>query len=288
MEHDRKLWVFGDSFSETGSGVSERSWSMQLTGKLKDRTSVDIELRDISLIGCSQDWILERYLSVVDKIHPQDHVIIVMTSPERYWFFQNQPDLTNWNIIDLGDKISREQALAIEYYYKYINRQEMSILHSTSRLGMIAYQTRIRSLRKPLIMNGFDHLVYPSEIWPDLDFAQGCLAEVQFKEYQDSQNAVDEKTQITGWFKGYDCRFNHLCLSNHDVLSDKLANYMLDGTPVDLTRGFHEEIVDKKWYEDPDFIKKELNPKAVEHFITHIYNKTNVLPWKVRVGLAKN
>lgn len=282
-----RLWVFADSFGICDPAKdSARIWTRQTAHRLSKSIGHPIELFNYSLIGCSQDWTLNSYMSFVDQIMPQDYVIIVLTSAARYWYFEDQPTLTNWNIIDLDRQVGKDRARAAELYLKHIQRPALDHLQTVSRLALIAYQTRIKNLRAPLMIRAFDDSVHPCTQWPDLDWAQGSLVEIQWGEYRDKDWVFEQyEANGSGYFKGYDCRYNHMCLSNHDILSSRLVDYFVNKVPVDLSQGYSTDLIHTKWFDDIDFIKAELNPVAVKFYFENIHNQGTILPWKRRVGI---
>jgi hypothetical protein len=67
------------------------------------------------------------------------------------------------------------------------------------------------------------------------------------------------------FFKGIDIRHNHMCLSNHAILSDKLYNQIVNKEPLDLTFGFLTRLLKKEYYTDQEFCNRELDLSALEH-----------------------
>lgn len=282
-----RLWVFADSFGVCDPNKdSQRVWSRQTAHRLSKAINQPIELFNYSLIGCAQDWTLNSYMSFVNQILPQDYVIIVLTSGRRYWFFEDQPTLTNWNIIDLDRQVGKERAKTVELYLKHVQRPELDQLQTVSRLALIAYQTKLMGLRNPLVIRAFEDEVFPCTEWPDLDWAQGTLVEIQWGEYQDPEWILAQyENNGSGYFKGYDCRYNHMCLDNHDLVSERIVDHFVKDTPVDLINGFHTKLIHTKWFDDREFMKNQLNPRAVEFYFENIHNQGVVLPWKRRVGI---
>ncbi len=231
---------------------------------------------------------MSSYMSFVEQMQAQDFVVIVLTSSARYWYFEDQPTLTNWNIIDLDQHVGRDRARAAELYLKHIQRPSLDHLQTVSRLGLIAYETQRRGLRKPLMIRAFDDSVNPCDSWPDLSWARGSLAEIQWAEYQNANELlVDYEKSGQGYFKGYDCRYNHMCLSNHDILSDRLANQLINGDPANLSSGYVGNLIGTKWYNNEELIAKELNPRAVQYYFDNIHSTGPVLPWKRRTGVEQ-
>lgn len=283
----KRLWVFADSFGVCDPNKdSRRVWTRQLARRLSESIQEPVELFNYSLIGCSQDWTVNSYMSFVDQMLPDDYVVIVMTSSARYWYFEDLPTLTNWNIIDLDEHVGRERARAVELYLKHIQRPRLDHLQSVSRLALVAYETQNRGLRSPLIVRAFDDSFVPCDTWAHLNWAKGFLSEIQFAEYQDQEQVLATyEAQGSGYFKGYDCRYNHMCLSNHDILSERLAKQLIDGTVADLSTGYVSEIIGTNWWKDEDFMVRELNPTALKFYFENIHARDHVLPWKRRVGV---
>ena len=77
----RTLYIFGDSF--TVDYKTDWTWTRQMADKLR----VDAMLNN-SIIGCSNEWIMHKVKEVLHKITKDDIVVVVLTSPYRYWFFK--------------------------------------------------------------------------------------------------------------------------------------------------------------------------------------------------------
>lgn len=79
-----------------------------------------------------------------------------------------------------------------------------------------------------------------------------------------------------------------MCLSNHDILVDRLLPALLKNKSPDLESGFAKELIAKDWYLDQEICEKELAPDRVEIFNKEIKNK-NVSEgfWKIKTGIDK-
>lgn len=289
MTKQTKLWVFGDSWSALYPDYDpEQVWTRQLAHRLADQLGHGVELRNASLVGSAQDWMLTQYVDVVEQIAPEDHVVIILTSPARYWYFEDIPSLSNWNILDFDSVVSKERAKAVELYIKHIQRPHIDSVALLGRLSVIAYETLIRGLRRPLIVKGFVQDLGPAEQFKQLNIATGNLSEIQYNEYQNKQliEQLNQQGQ-PGYFKGADCRFNHLCLSNHSILVDKFITGLVDDTSPDLTQGFLEDLVSPEWYKDQEFCQRELSHRAVNLFKEKVLPMAKVASWQSRTGIGK-
>lgn len=288
-DNHQKLWIFGDSFSAQDPNYDPHSvWTRDLAHRLADHLGEPVQLRNNSLVGSAQDWMFTEYVKAVPQIASKDYVIILLTSASRYWYFENQPSLSNWNILDFDAQVTKEQARAVELYIKHIQRLHLDCISLLGRLSFIAYETQCRGLRRPLIIKAFDQDLGPADYFKELNIANGTLTKIQFGEYKNQElvSKMFEQGQ-PGYFKGADCRFNHLCLRNHSILSEKLLQSLLTDQLCDLTEGFHREIIDQEWYKDQDFCDKELSARAVEFFNKKVLPLEKIQSWQQRTGIDR-
>lgn len=282
-----RLWVFGDSWTSVQSNEPHRVWCRQVAQNLSQQLAQPVQLRNHSLIGCAPDWITEQFLKNTSLMQPEDYCVIVLTSPYRYWYFEDKPSLSNWNIIDFDTVVTKEQAQAVEMYIKHLQRDKIDILHNVNRLGNIAYECAARGLRRPLIIKGFDQDLNVAESYPDLNIAQGYLTKIQYGEYQEQERMASNPSVGTNWFMGFDCRYNHLCLSNHDILSAKVTEALIKNRQPDLNTGFLEGLIGQHWYQDQEFCQAELCPQQVEIFLKEVLTRPVKTSWKSKTGIDK-
>lgn len=288
MNNNPKLWIFGDSWSSLSTTDPSCVWTRQLAHKLALAIGQPITLHNTSLIGSAQDWALMEYVKVLDQIRPEDYMVFLLTSPTRYWYFEDLPSVSNWNILDFDSVVGKDRARAVEAYIKYIQRPEIDELNVQGRLSTIAYETRSRRLRNPLILKGFEQELGLAASYSELNISLGDLAEVQNKEYQNLELVEKLVNQgIAGYFRGSDCRYNHLCLRNHDILADKLVDALVTNTSPDLSTGFYEAIVEPDWHRDEEFCQRELKPEVVEYFKENLLGKLPRPSWQARTGINK-
>jgi hypothetical protein len=153
-------------------------------------------------------------------------------------------------------------AEAAAMYIEFIQRPELDILHLETRLGWLAYQTRLLGWRKPLVLLAFKQKAPFAYSYPDLNFSKGDLSDdISHAEYKLNVTAKD----YNNFMLGEDPRFNHMCLSNHEILAEKIANSFKNNTELDLTDGsFKQEILNRETVDDPEFIAKELCLRRTE------------------------
>ena len=280
------LWLFGDSWSALSTTDPAGVWTRQLAHQLAIRIDQTVTLRNHSLIGSAQDWAILEYYKMLDEIKPTDYVVFILTSPARYWYFEDIPAASNWNILDFDEVVGKNRAHAVEQYIKYIQRPQIDELATHGRMAGVAYETQSRGLRRPLIVKGFIQELGPAAGYKELNIAQGVLAAVQHNEYQNTELVEKLAAQgQSGYFKGADCRYNHLCLSNHSVLADKLADGLVSDSSPDLETGFHKELIAPDWHRDDEFCDRELNPQVVKHFKENLLGKLMKPGWQRRMGI---
>lgn len=265
MEESNKptLWVVGDSFSIISrTDVCDNAWTILLPKLL------GFDLNNDSLAGTSQDWAWRNIRNWQFEIKPQDQLVIVLTHPSRYWFFEDQPDLSNHNIVDF-DKIvnDTEKVKAAKYFIQYIQRPELDIQATDHRMGWLSNLVYKYGWKKPIIIQAFPQTLY-TDLYPNLIFSKGNLFAI---------NKAEEANDIEN--KDWDTRYNHMCLSNHKILADKIVNTITTGVELDLTTGFKEKIYSKELLENEELAKQELSVSQLE-----IYKglKGNTESWLTR------
>ena len=105
-----KLFIVGDSFaSEPPVGDDYKPWFRQ-AGDL-----LNLEVENYSMIGVSQDWCFWKLSHHLKELTADDQVLVVMTHPGRFWFFDNKPQMTNPNIVNIDRELSKEELEAVSY-----------------------------------------------------------------------------------------------------------------------------------------------------------------------------
>lgn len=269
----RTLWIFGDSFSR--SSTEPRTWPQLLSQRL------GTELVNVSLRGASPDWIIRQYLTALAQIDPEDPVIVLFTNPNRFWFYEDQPDLTNPAITDFAQHRNSDQARAAQSYFQYLQRPELDLQWTYYRAMAVSHETQRLNLRRPLLIQAFAQDVSAAEHFHTVAWAQGTLTDLQFREYRDRDSVMAsiQRQGVDPVFRGTDCRYNHLCLLNHSVLADKLAQHFLSDQPVDLTQGFHEKILDEQWHTDTQWRQDQLDPEQIEIYLRQNQSKNPFKKW---------
>ena len=181
-----------------------------------------------------------------------------MSDSNRFWFFEKYPEISEPKAVELGEIIGEERAKAAEYYFRYIQRDGLSINHQLSRLGLLSHLTTLYKWKSPIVLLSFQEDVPEQELFPNLTFSKGSLI------HDASDKELETNDNKTFFVNKFDVRYNHLCLSNHKILSDKLYNLIANNQELDLTSGFIKNILKKDFASNLDFCSAELDLSALD------------------------
>ncbi len=281
-----KLFVIGDSFSVTPVDDPVMTWVRIAAQELSRKLGQDVAVVNRSIMGAAQDWCwlhLHAWIESGD-LGPDDYLVVAMTHPGRYWYIERLPEISNSNIIDLDKWMTKDEAKAIESFIRYIQRPTIDSINLINRLNYLAYQTLKKGLKKPLVIKCFRQEFHQCESMDELNIAQGSLFEdIQYWEFFEP-----EKEQGNNYFSGLDCRYNHMCLSNHAILGPRVAESLYLETTLDLRNGYLRDILKPDTLKDQEFCKAELSMKHLEQRKQTATNKfKNTLPWNKRIGIDK-
>ena len=279
-----RLFVIGDSFTvATGPTDTTMTWIRQTAQQLSALHGEPVTVVNKSIMGSSQDWCwMQLHTWMETGITERDYLIVGLTHPGRYWYLDRLPELSNSNIIDLDSWCSQEESKAIELFIKHIQRPSLDTISLINRLGWLGYQVLKKNLRKPLIIKCFSQDLYQFESMDELIVSQGAI----FDDIQYWEFASVEMEHNSDYFGGRDCRYNHLTLSNHKILAERIVRSLYHGEDLDLKSGYIRGILTPGALEDPDFCQRELDLHIMEKRKHHIVS-TGFSPWKRRVNIDK-
>lgn len=284
----RKLFILGDSFAACRPGTeSAPTWHRLAADLLSQHHGEPVHLINSSLIGSAQDfcWGILQEWFWNEAIGPDDYLIVALTHPSRYWFLERLPELTNVNIIDLDRHVSKEEATAIELFIKHIQRPNLDTMMLINRMAYLALMVSEQKLHRPLMINCFNHVVGAAEGFEELNWAKGNLFEdIQRDEFSDKDREVADV-----FWRGLDGRFNHMCLSNHKILAEKIVTALTTDSTLDITSGFIKKIIPEDWETDIKFQQTELDYEiTLRNLDNRKQYKSSLLPWKNRRGITTN
>ena len=276
--------MVGDSFAAAPKvGDGYRPWYIQATEKL------GMNCENHSMIGVSQDWCFWKLSMHFKELTADDQILVVLTHPGRFWFFDDKPQMTNPNIVNIDKELSKDQLDAVLKFMTHIQRPPLDIQQMSHRIGWLNSQIERYKLRPAHILSAFPLMVDIGYDMSELEdwsqyknviISNGNLQnDIQIKELKQG-----EPSEYKVW-KGYDCRYNHLIKSNHEVLAERVYQGITNGTPIDLkTPGFKTNVIQDSIFEDKDFIEKELEPFAItqrKKYLETDYQE----PWMKTSGL---
>jgi hypothetical protein len=271
-----KLYIVGDSFaSNEDTQFIDNSWVTLLGNKL----GVE-EICNRGMMGSSQDFAFYSLQDWEEIITPDDYIVVALTHAARFWFFEDYPAITKPDHLEhFKNKIGPYRHSAASLYLQYIQRPELDSLHIENRIAWLSYTAEFRGWKKPLVINAIANQGDPLRFEYNLNFSKGDLTTVSFAEVRPGAT-YEEYIKI---IERVDPRYNHLCLSNHAILADKIYNTLVNDIELDLTTGFKENILSTDKINDLEFQKQELSPYAMQRRSEHLQNaKKEYNAWRLK------
>ena len=242
------LYVFGDSFVEDYR-FPDWTWAKSIS------KSLNIDYRNFAQGATSLDYTYGEFERQHGNFVPGDILIVGITNEDRFNFFPDRRYLsTLWAFDNHMHRYLPEEKTAVEYYLKYLDNPADKSRHLINFLHNVQDITVRKSLRTVVIqtmglMDYTNSLLY-ADRFDKLYIATGTLHDISRSEL-----ANDLNYDISHDKNGVDMRHNHMCKSNHQILSNKIIKHLTDREPIDLTVGFNKKIITldiKKatnWYE---------------------------------------
>lgn len=254
------LRIFGDSYgSNIKDGrpeILDQQWHRLLAAEL----GMDYENK--ALGATSIDYGSYVWYNARNDIQPGDRVVVTVTQPHQRWLLENEPGISIpatffWGLYD--DRITPEVKKAMELYFNHLyhrNAEESGLYNWMCSLDHVARSKGI----KIVVLPSFKSTVALVEPWRDqfshLHIAKGASAEISRFEHVKEMRAGMQIIRCG--------RANHLTPPNHKVLMEKLLAHFRDGAPVDLTEGFHKDLIRADNLEDTTLFTRvhEVVPEA--------------------------
>lgn len=259
----KRIFMVGDSFAAAPKqGDEYRPWYIQTAEKLQ------MNCENHAMIGVSQDWCFWKLSIHLKELTAEDQILVVLTHSGCFWFFDDKPQMTNPNIVNIDKELSKDQLDAVLKFMTHIQRPPLDTQQMAHRIGWLDAQIQRYKLKPAHILCAFPLTIDMGYDMSELEdwneyknviISNGNLQnDIQIKELKKG-----EPSEYKVW-KGYDCRYNHLIKSNHEVLAERVYQGIVNGTPIDLkSSGFKTNVIEDSIFEDKDFIEKELEPLAV-------------------------
>lgn len=234
-----KLYIVGDSF---GTAAGQANWCDMLADRM------DLELCNYCLDGVSQDYAFRILIRASTEITKQDRVIVLLTSANRFWFQEQHPQVTNPALESWSQYLDPSVGRAAEQYVRYLQRPELDIQWTVQRLGWLSSWQQRAGWQRPLIICCWPQHLHQALDYQELEWAQGDLVTV-------SRGELAAGTQLPA----FDPRYNHLCMTNHRILCDKISRLWQHSESLRLDEGFAQQQLSEHSLRDPDFCHKELD-----------------------------
>lgn len=290
MSTKSKLYIVGDSFTQPPRAEeSYQPWFNRLA------TEMNLQVINCSGMGTSQDFAVQQLSGLMHQMTKHDKILWLLTHAARFWFFDNRPRLTNANIINIDDEMNPEEEQAVKNYMMQIQRPPLDLLWQDTRLGWLSAHAKRIGMQAPQIVLGFPRVVAQDRKMFDIFFSHEQLDNLRISN-GDLLNHVEAPEmkryhQGQGYesavWKGYDCRFNHLIKSNHDIMLQRMITAFDTDKPVDLlSPGWTTAVIDDESIKDPTFIEKELDPWSVQERLKNLEKMKTATPWAQKAGIA--
>jgi hypothetical protein len=217
----KKLWIFGDSYA-ADYGVEE-SW-FNILGDM-----LGCEVVNRGLPGVDNTWIINQFQENMNDMNVDDYVITMLTDPQRFWLFENVPNLSNWYSIDKDfwklaqEAVTKDESEAAKKFTRYLWNEKIAVTIYKMSLYYAMSHPNSRVLQ-----NFFE-----------IDGVKGSMIDISRNEH--TGNTIEEKYANA---QKVDDRPNHMSLSNHKIFAEKVYKWFtVPGTELDLTTGFEENFL---------------------------------------------
>jgi hypothetical protein len=268
-----KLFILGDSFSYPHK-TEKKLWPVIAGEQLSKKIGSKVEVVNHSLIGASQDYVWKQLDNILPQITADDYLMIILTSCDRFWYFEKNPEHSNLTTIENINQVTSDRTLqnALVAFISKIWRPSLAMQLQDHRLGYLSYHVLKQKLRKPLIIKGFEYVFDQEKKFPELNFTKHSLARIQvheFEEFRDEFIGGDLIMDKSYWHH-VDCRYNHMCLSNHTVLGNAIGEGLFNESTVTLGLDeYHKSIITVKNCKDKDFAAKEFCLKYFNEMLSN-------------------
>lgn len=223
------LWIYGDSFAED----HKESWQwMHLLSKSFDIKHIEISAQ----AGVANDWISTQIREQYQQWQSGDRVLIVITQPNRQWWFEDRPEMGNIGLMwghpwaRMMHMTDQHRVDAVGYYLNYLQRDSIDYLRCEQMIAWI----RQLSAQKSVTLTVIPAFEMPVDL---SEWCLGNLTDVCNWEF------VDEKSRVQHYASIKDSRLNHLSAENHQWFCDRISRHWQSGTPIDLLTGSLRNVI---------------------------------------------
>lgn len=257
------LWVFGDSFGADykaeaeASDIIEKQWHRMLARELS------MQYKNLARAGIGIEYSSRAFFDSRQDIQTGDIVVVTVTETSRRWLLGNRPNVSTPFWFSQGHyekSINNREAKALAMYFKFLHHEETEEANLYNWICALDHVAVTRGVRV-IVLPCFRTVNLMMDRWQgeflNLHIAKGNLMSISIAEHA---------PEFRRWFIKHCGRANHLTPPNHLVLNSKLMAYYKNNIPIDLTRDFHESLINDKNFDDPQLFlsKHDIVPKSLE------------------------
>ena len=245
------IWVFGDSYTQDSSKEQFReldcttedfftnhpqlhwilnAWPFQLASNLK------MHIKNFGVCGSSLEYSAQKYTENFSNFADGDIVIFAVTHLSRKYLIDSKP---SWNPYwEKNEEFSQKD---IDFYKRAVTenglRPNETILRLLLHSSIVLKNRNIKVIFIPCFPDAEIRLHNHRELFPgSINDTIGNL------NYNISRMEFIDSLRNTALLSGPDKRINHMHKINHDILVNKLTEYIVNNIPLDLANGFEKEI----------------------------------------------
>lgn len=265
-----KLFVYGDSWVYAYN--EDRAWPNQLAKHLK-LECVNRGYPGLGILQTFEQW-------QQDDIRPGDQIVVVLTSPDRSYFFKELPwfsQLVNATVendsrFDNVDKSTFKKIKSLKNsfidYHTNLHNPDHMVWFIKCWLFWLDAQSKELGTRTIVIPAFSECLPALNHQWSNLIVMPSPLGPV-------SLNEVNSAKYNETFFGSLDPRANHITFSNHEILLKKIINAMETGLFLDSDKGWVEKLVTKENLYSPEWCYKNFSSAKFDDKNFFSYNKLN-------------
>ena len=244
--------MYGCSFAWTTH--EPKSWPYQIAKHF----NLTLENKGFPGYGILQTF--ESWKLLEKDMKPGDMNIVCLSHPDRSYFFPEAPFYSQLghasspmildNVdVDVSKKIKKLTSVYTDYHL-HLHRQDHLLWLVECWLRWLDAKSEMLCT-KTIVIPAFGELLPAlTDRFNNLLIFKKSLMEICQEEYADAKYKEVFDRQ-------YDLRSNHLCISNHNVLVDKILTAIESGNVAESTTGWHTGLINSKNILDDEWCSAE-------------------------------
>jgi hypothetical protein len=253
----------GNSFSYQTREFDKNTWMKQVANTLEYNS------KNLSSNGTSLDYVYHSFNKIRHEIESNDIIICTVTDTDRRWLFEHNPCDAIWRPLDenldLYPVVYEEEVKfeprdprivnAVNLYLKHLDNLAAHDAYLQNFLYNLNHFTKIgvRVIILPCFENISNVLNEYKNKFPNLHIADKSIMSISKDEFEGNEFYLSGIMRFNP-----DPRLNHLTTTNHNIMSQKIINYIKNNEPISFRNGFIKDCLNYHNLRDQDFSKKEL------------------------------